>query len=846
MTSPDAGADDERLIGYVRQALERLERGETVHPADLCRDHPELAPALADALGLAADLPQLQAVARAADPLEGMVLAGRYRLEQCLGRGAMGVVYRALDTELQRAVAIKILDARLFADPSSLPRFLREGQALAAVRHPAVVAIFDRGRTPDGIAFLVMELLAGASFAQIVERCPPPESLRALAALDLAATEPDWHRQCARWARQLADGLGAAHQVGIVHRDVKPSNAFLCRDGRAMLLDFGIASRLDDSPLTATATTLGTPWYMAPEQIRAAANAAPPADVYGLCASLWHLLAGRPPYQGDPAAVLVAVATTDPPPLRQVRPDIPRDLAAIVEHGMERQPARRYADGNALAADLDAFLRHQPVSARPIGPLARRLRAYRRAPARPLAVLVGVLVLFVLAVVLPIWNAARADAMAQEKQQLLARLPSLLAIEGWPDQRLLAVLRSEHQAALAQLDRLLELDPDELPVRLFRLLLRADLGDHDGMAADLAAIEASHDGPFLRALLDRYRCADPQQAGALALDLTGLPAPATPEEQFVAGLHELRARHVAGYGGRADALLAAAEANYPWARDLRLISRMACVDERPADAATLLEEICSESLVLEGIYGGPTARTLAMRGAALVSLRRYRQAIPVLEESLRLRPDRHGPHLNLGIALRHETRVDEAQQHLERSLQLRPFADNSKHALAQLHRDRGDFAKARELAAAIEPTARELWSVKQPELLGSIATFEAVAALRAGGDPAPAAAVAVAHYDVALSAAKANARVQKARAFAAALQQQDRNAAVRLLMEAMRATNPDDPYQLGNLALLLPEAGLSAESVAALRALLRRLAERLGGEDEVLLRQLRGDAAKGR
>lgn len=142
--------DQERLIGHVRRALELLDAGEPVDPVAICRDQPHLARPLAEVLGLAAELPELQATALRGDPLAGLLLAGRYRLDTCLGRGAMGVVYRAEDQELRRIVAVKILDVRLFHDPLAEQRFQREAEALAALQHGNVVAVYDRGRTPEG------------------------------------------------------------------------------------------------------------------------------------------------------------------------------------------------------------------------------------------------------------------------------------------------------------------------------------------------------------------------------------------------------------------------------------------------------------------------------------------------------------------------------------------------------------------------------------------------------------------------------------------------------------------------------------------------------------------------
>jgi serine/threonine-protein kinase len=838
--------DQEQLIAYVREALARIDRGEAVDPAALCRDHPQFAQPLAEVLGLSAELPRIQQAALR-DPLAGLVLAGRYRLDSCLGRGAMGVVYRGEDQELRRTVAVKILDARLFRDPQAEQRFQREAEALAALQHSNVVAVFDRGRTAEGIHYLVMELLEGCTLAALLDRVRSgADPLVATAdALGGVPAESHWPRLCARWAVDLAQGLAAAHARGLVHRDVKPSNVFLRRDGRPVLLDFGIAARADDERLTATQTTLGTPWYMAPEQVRAGAlgQAEPTLDVYGLGATLYHLLAGRPPYEGDAAAVLAALPHVDPMPLGRVRADLPRDLQAIVDQCLERDPSRRYATGGALAADLGAFLRHQPVQARPLGALARQLRAWRRAPAKPIAVAALVLAAIVLAVAVPVYRQQRAIADAAALRELHARLPSLLAVEGWPEERVVAELRGEHEAAIAQLGAILAFDPDDLPVRLFRAALRLDLGDGVAAAADLRFLAAAAASPYLSALAQRYLAAGERAAGAMAIDTQGLPEPATAADCYVAGFHELRARHVRGYAGRADALLARAAASYLPARDLRLMSAAAMTEdpEHESDAARLLQFVHDESLQLEVVYGSPTARTLAMRGMALCGQRRFREAVAPLEASLRLRPDRHGPHQNLGICYRRLGDLDAAERHLQAALRLRPFAWNTKYTLAQVARDRGDFAAANAFAEQVPTTGLAGQAWKQPDLVGYLATAECIALLDVDQDRARAAATrAIAAYDRALAVRPKSRVLQIRRQYATALAADRReDAVVVYATELVQERDLDEPNHVANLAALLPRAGLGAEQTAFVRAILLKLAAQQAGGNEALRERLR-------
>lgn len=845
VTLSRSARDQDRLVDYVRQALQRMDAGAEVDPVELCKEDPHLVRPLAEVLGLAADLPGLQQEALREDPLAGLVLAGRYRLEDCLGRGAMGVVYRSEDQELQRAVAIKILDARLFRDDQAEQRFQREAEALAALQHASVVTVHDRGRTAEGIHFLVMDLLEGATMSALLAAVADGDEPHAAIAglLGQAIDEPYWPRLCARWGAAIANGLAAAHAGGLVHRDVKPSNVFVRRDGTPVLLDFGIAARASSERLTATQTTLGTPWYMPPEQVRAGAFtvAAPTLDVYGLGATLYHLLAGRPPYEGEAAEVLAKLQTEEPTPLSRVAPDLPRDLIAIVEHCLERDPARRYPSAGALLADLEAFLRHRPVTVRPLSPLARRLRAWRRAPAKPIAftAVAGALLIFLIA--LPIAREQQRIRFEATKNALYRKLPSVLAIEGWPDQRVLAALHPEHRTAIAQLDQILALDAGDVAVRLFRAALRLDLDDRDGAASDLHELAAHAGGAYLQQLAARYLAADPEQVGSFAIDTSDLPEPQTPHECYVAGFHELRARHVRGYAERADALLARAADSYLPARDLRLLSLAAVAERRRGeDQRLLLDYLYDETVRLEVEYGGATARTQAMRGVALILQQNYAESVPCFLRSLDLRPDRHGPHQNLGIAYLRLSDLARCQQHLDRALELRPFAWNTKDTYAKLEQERGDFEAAYAWAAQIptdDPSCRPWW---RSRLIGNIATDEAIVLRQKDRAASHAAArKAVAAFDAVLAIANSKV-VGRQRQLALALQSKQLEDAIVDYARYLLDDDPDGARELRNLAFLMPKQ-LGETETAWLAALLRRLAANRAGGNVALRNQLEAD-----
>jgi serine/threonine protein kinase len=288
-----------------------------------------------------------------------------------LGRGGVGTVYEAFDTETGEDVAVKLLPPRAAADARVLSRFLSEGRFAGAVRHPNLVAVRETGAA-NGLVFLVMDLVRGETCAERLRRegrLPPAEALRVV--------------------RAVAEALSAVHAVGIVHRDVKPGNVMIDRQGRVRLSDFGLAKDLhgDDSSLTRPGDLLGTPHYMSPEQCRGERPDAR-SDIYSLGATLFCLLTGRPPFAADaassgqiPAAGAspgaeagagagaagstgsalmrqIAVMTRhlrDPAPdPRDLRPELPAGFTRVVARAMAKSPDDRYPDAAALIADLDA------------------------------------------------------------------------------------------------------------------------------------------------------------------------------------------------------------------------------------------------------------------------------------------------------------------------------------------------------------------------------------------------------------------------------------------------------------------------------------------------------------
>src|SRR5579859_8170040 len=254
---------------------------------------------------------------------------GKYKLTDLLGQGAMGVVYRALDPVLNRHVAIKLMSQGIAADAELRDRFMREAQAAGSLQHPNIITIFDFGEA-DGHLFIAMEYIDGADLSEIIER---RDVLPLSAKLDIAI--------------DVLHALHYAHSRGVVHRDIKPANIRVSADGRAKLMDFGIA-RLESSTMTKSGMLVGTPNYMAPEQVTSG-QVSPATDIFSLGVVLYELLTYRKVFEGDTLhAVLYKIVSEDPPSLRDAR-DVPGPLRGIVEKALAKDPTARYQAGGDMA-----------------------------------------------------------------------------------------------------------------------------------------------------------------------------------------------------------------------------------------------------------------------------------------------------------------------------------------------------------------------------------------------------------------------------------------------------------------------------------------------------------------
>ncbi len=392
-----------------------------------------------------------------------------YDVEALLGRGGMGLVYKARHLRLNRVVALKMLIAGAYAGPRERARFEREAESVASLRHAHIVQVHDVG-DHEGWPYFTMELLEGGSLAQALAGPPRP----ALEAAALLAT--------------LAQAVEVAHQGGILHRDLKPANILLTADGTPKIADFGLARRLEGGAgLTQSGVPMGTPNYMAPEQARGQPTIGPAVDVYSLGAILYELLTGRPPFRGETVAeTLLQVMQQEPAAPSQLNAKVPRDLETVCLKCLHKEPERRYATAAALAEDLRRFQRGEPVAARPAGLPERTVKWVRRNPTLSAVLVAGL----GLVVMLVSWGLSLAMERARERDAVamdLGELTSLQANARWTEAR--AVLERAEA-------RLKGGGPDDLRRRL-------DQARHDlDLAAHLDAIRLQR---ATRGELDYYR-----------------------------------------------------------------------------------------------------------------------------------------------------------------------------------------------------------------------------------------------------------------------------------------------------------------------------------------------------
>ena len=709
-------------------------------PEEVCADYPELLPELrlrwrrvrSTIEQLEELFPSSDATRRnAGESVSELALPQipGYMVESVLGYGGMGVVYKSRHLALNRPVALKMVLAGAYASAPERQRLLREAKAVAALRHPNIVTVYDVGEC-DGKPFFTMEVVEGGSLAQRLSGTPQPA------------------RDAAEAVATLANAIHSAHQSGIVHRDLKPANVLLAADGTLKITDFGLARYFEgEAALTYTGFQLGTPSYIAPEQARGDADALGPCvDIYSLGAVLYEMLTGRPPFRAETALETQRqVIEDEPAPPSRLNSKIPRDLETICLKCLQKAASRRYKSAQDLADDLRRFLNREPILARRIGRTARVLRWVRRKPtaAALVATAVALIVLAIGGEMHFVQQQAerRAELRTgvrtavdqalslrngfhfQEARALLEQARQRLGPAG-PD-----TLRRQVDQAQADLKLVENLDAARLraamPVEggsgpieaglLYQEIMRSSgLGRLDEESAVVAErVRASSVRAEIVAALDDWAGTTPDEsrrAWLLAVARAADPdpirdrlrqpklwqdAPKLTRLVQVLRIDKLSPQLLTTLGralrtadGNAVPLLSAAQAQYPQDFWLNFELGWALYDARRNEEAV-------------GFYRA----ALALRPRAsstynaisinLVTLGRVDEAIGYLQQALTIDGNNATVHYNLGYALRAKGRLDEAISQYQDSIRIEPSAPLAHYnfGLALSAKGRLDAAK---------------------------------------------------------------------------------------------------------------------------------------------------------
>jgi serine/threonine-protein kinase len=674
---------------------------ERLTPEEACRDHPELLDEVrkqwqrmsALQAKLEARFPSPGTLAEEGSatqrPVPNLPQIPGYDVQCVLGHGGMGVVYKARHVKLDRTVAIKMLLTGMHAGPQELARFLAEAKAVASLRYPNIVQVYDVGDL-KGRPYFTMEFLEGGNLAQKLAGQPQPA------------------RKASEITVALAEAMQIAHRNGIIHRDLKPANILLTAEGTPKIADFGLARRFDsDEHLTVTGARIGTLSYMAPEQALGKPGLLGPAvDIYSLGAVLYELLTGRPPFRAEtPQETERQLLTEEPVPPRRLNSAVPRDLETICLKCVHRNPTRRYESAETLASDLHRFLRGEPITARPASFGERSGRWLRCHPTLTAALSIGLLTILA-ALGLASWLVAEHQANRQAIEIDLQEAAKLQRMSNWAEARI-ALERARARPGAPDVKHLLErVDRDQqVAARLDKI--RADRAVDQGWVISYARSVADYESIFRDAGLgDRDN--DPALV-ASRIKRTNI------QDVLVAALEDWAS--ITDDHARLNWLLQIARQAAPDPTGWRRRALTLDVWTKPADLAKLISSVpVTENsvpllLALGERYfsqgGDPVdlyircqrvrpndfwtnwllGQALSARSNPGESLRYYQSAVAI-------RPDSDIAYNSLGLALSDLQRLDEAIDALQAAVMLNPKASTSVMNLSMLLSVRGRHAEA--------------------------------------------------------------------------------------------------------------------------------------------------------
>ncbi len=684
--------EPESLEGAVEEFLTRRARGEDVDPRAFVASHAGLGPELASAIDA---LVALERVTGGADDDEVPERVGPYRILREIGRGGMGIVFEAVEDRLGRRVALKVLPAELLTSQRARARFRREAELAAKLDHSGIATVFGAG-VEEARPWIAMRYVQGQTLSQaIADARERQEDCVAIC----GAAARDAEVAVAVCMAKVARALQAAHEQGVVHRDVKPSNIIVSPDGSPVLLDFGLAlpEESDGHSLTRTGDTAGTPAYIAPEQL-SGERTRPDAqsDVYAAGVTLYECLALRRPFEGPtPVALYRSIAVGSATSVRVLNRRVSRDLAVIVATAMERDRSRRYATAAAMAQDLEACAAGRPIAARPVPLTGKLLRWARREPRQ--AALVTMLLVAVVGLALfgGTWWASRDEVLAAEKVSRDRERDEALAAG-------FVSLQAEEDADPFFV-RALELDPGNLEAVAGRALLQASRRGHE--AAALASLAHAPTTSGFEALRNFCRGEQVTQDEGRAF-----LAEATSLDLFLVGTCLSRQADRGPYSRRrpdqrrALRMLEEAVVRSPYARPLLHSARASAA----SDAGD--ESVTRSSVDALLVLWPDSARPVFAAGMALYHFD-PEAAAPILERATRLMPHDAGPFQVLGNLHQNLGDSETAELWLWRALDRKRHAETyNSLGISLISRGCSDEARAAWMRGlALDPWHQSSW-----------------------------------------------------------------------------------------------------------------------------------------